>query len=82
MKMSVQSYPSDDFENVFRIDILLEKTFPFQSKYFQYRGFPKLPRTPHVPLARREYKGSSSSRAVQGPPRLKTMRLILQSFLF
>lgn len=59
MRMSVQSYPSDDIENDFRIDIPLEKTFPFQSKYFQYRGFPELPRTPHVPLTRKEYEGQT-----------------------
>lgn len=85
MRMSVQSYPSDDIENDFRIDIPLEKTFPFQSKYFQYRGFPELPRTPHVPLTRKEYEGSNSSSVVQnhqGPLRLKGMRLLLRSFYF
>lgn len=83
MRMSVQSYPNDDIENAFRIDIPFEKTFPFQSKYFQHRGFPELLRTPHVPLTKKEYKGSSSSSVVQShqdSPRLKGVILFLQSF--
>lgn len=63
MRTSVQFYPCHDIENAFRTDIALEKTFPFQSKYFQYRGFPEV-RTPHILINGKEDKGSSSSNVV------------------